>query len=184
MSYNEPQQIVKAQNSLFIRASNDLYQYNLNDHSITTYDKITGPSDTYITSIAWSQEAKRLIIAYQNANIDLLTPDGDVFNISSIYTKSITQDKTIHSIYVNGTHAYLSTGFGVVNVDMQRGEISETYMLSRSISHVAISGTNIYALSADGSVLSASTTANLINPANWNLTADYPSGIFNSDTSD
>ena len=39
MSYDEPQQIVKAGNALFVRASNDLYQYNLNDQSITTYDK-------------------------------------------------------------------------------------------------------------------------------------------------
>ena len=39
MSYAEPQQIVKAGNVLFVRASNDLYQYNLTDHSITTYDR-------------------------------------------------------------------------------------------------------------------------------------------------
>ena len=39
MSYYEPQQIVKASNSLFVRASNGMYQYNLTDHSITTFDK-------------------------------------------------------------------------------------------------------------------------------------------------
>ena len=52
MAYAEPQQIVKAGNTLFVRASNDLYQYNLTDHSITTYDKINGLNDTYITHIA------------------------------------------------------------------------------------------------------------------------------------
>ena len=49
MSYYEPQQIVKADNYLFVLASNDLYQYNMNDQSITTYDKINGLSDSYIT---------------------------------------------------------------------------------------------------------------------------------------
>ena len=49
MAYHEPQQIVKAGDALFVRASNSLYQYNLTDQSITTYDKITGLSDSYIT---------------------------------------------------------------------------------------------------------------------------------------
>ena len=52
MAYDEPQQIVKAGNMLFVRASNDLYSYNLTDHSITTYDKVNALSDTYINHIA------------------------------------------------------------------------------------------------------------------------------------
>ena len=89
MSYYEPQQIVKAGNTLFVRASNDLYQYNLTDHSITTYDKISGLSDTHINLIAWNQQARRLIIVYQNSNIDLLTVDGDIFNINGQKVNSI-----------------------------------------------------------------------------------------------
>ena len=72
MSYYEPQQIVKAgNNTLFVRASNSLYSYNLNDHSITTYDKVNALSDTYISYIAWNQQAKRLIIVYQNGTVGL-----------------------------------------------------------------------------------------------------------------
>ena len=127
MSYYEPQQIVKAQNTLFVLASNDLYQYNLNDHSITTYDKITGLSDTYITHIAWNQEAKRLIVVYQNSNIDLIDANSEVTNISSLYSKSMTEDKTVDSITVDGPYAYLYARFGIVKVNMQRGEISDTY---------------------------------------------------------
>ena len=40
MAYYEPQQIVKAGDShLFVRASNSLYQYNLNDKSITIRER-------------------------------------------------------------------------------------------------------------------------------------------------
>ena len=52
MAYHDVQQICKADNYLFVLASNDLYQYNLNDQSITTYDKINGLSDSYLTHIA------------------------------------------------------------------------------------------------------------------------------------
>lgn len=127
MSYYEPQQIVKAGNSLFVRASNDLYQYNLTDHSITTYDKNTGLSDSYITHIGWNQQAKRLIIVYQNSNIDLMDQSGNVSNISALYRKSMTDDKTVDSLTIDGPYAYLYARFGIVKVNMQRAEITDTY---------------------------------------------------------
>ena len=127
MAYAEPQQIVKGGNNLFVRASNGLYQYNLTDHSITTYDKTNGLNDNYITHIAWNQQAKRLIIIYQNSNIDLLDGNGNVTNISALYRKTMTEDKTIDSLTIDGVYAYLYARFGIVKVNMQRAEISDTY---------------------------------------------------------
>ena len=127
MAYDEPQRIVKAGNSLFVQASNDLYQYNLNDQSITTYDKTTGLNDTYITHIAWNQQAKRLIIVYQNSNIDLMDVGGNVTNISAIYRKSMAEDKTIDSLTISNQYAYLYARFGIVKIDMNRAEVSDTY---------------------------------------------------------
>ena len=101
MSYYEPQQIVKAgAEDLFVKASNSIYQYNLTDHSITTYDKMRQLSDTRVADMAWNQQAKRLIIVYDNSNIDLLDLSGNVVNISSIYTKSTTLEKNVNSIYI------------------------------------------------------------------------------------
>ena len=128
MSYYEPQQIVKAgSNTLFVRASNSLYSYHLNDHSITTYDKVNTLSDTYISYIAWSQQAKRLIITYQDGNIDLMDLQDNVINISGLYNKLITGDKNVSSIRIDGIYAYLICGFGIVKVNMQRAEITDSY---------------------------------------------------------
>ena len=127
MSYHEPQQIVKGGQQLYVRASNSLYQYNLNDHSITTYDKVTGLNDSYITHIGWNEQVKRLIIVYQNANIDLMDQSGNVTNISALYRKAMTADKTVDSLTIDGIYAYLYARFGIVKVNMERAEISDTY---------------------------------------------------------
>ncbi|MBQ7427046.1 MAG: Por secretion system protein [Prevotella sp.] len=127
LAYHQVQSICKAGDELFVLASNDLYQYNMNDQSITTYDKINGLSDTHITHIAWSQQAKRLIAVYQNANIDIVKTDGDITNIAALYNKSMTEDKTVDSISIEGIYAYLHCRFGIVKVNLQRAEISETY---------------------------------------------------------
>lgn len=128
LAYHQVQSICKAGNDLFVLASNGLYQYNLNDQSITTYDKVNGLSNNYITHIAWCQQAKRLIAVYKNSNIDLIETDGDIINISALYNKTITGDKTVSEISIDGIYAYLHCGFGIVKVNMQKAEISDTYM--------------------------------------------------------
>ena len=127
LAYHEVQSICKAGDELFVLASNGLYQYNLNDQSILTYDKVNGLSETHITHIAWCQQAKRLIAVYQNANIDLIETDGDIINISALYNKTITGDKTVTDISIDGIYAYLHCDFGIVKVNMQKAEISDTY---------------------------------------------------------
>ena len=127
LAYSEIQNIRKADHYLFVLASNSLYQYNQNDQSIYTYDKTNGLSDTHITHIAWNNKAKRLIAVYQNSNIDLIDLKGDVINISALYSKTITGDKTVKSISIDDVYAYLICGFGIVKVNMQRAEIAETY---------------------------------------------------------
>ena len=126
-AYRDVQQICEAEHHLFVLASNGLYQYNLNDQSITTYDKTTGLNDTHITHIAWSKQAKRLIAIYANANIDLIETTGNVINISALFNKSMTEDKTVTDVRIDGIYAYLVTGFAIIKVNLQKAEITETY---------------------------------------------------------
>ena len=128
LAYSDIQQIRAAgSDDIFVLASNALYQYNKTDQSIYTYDKTNGLSDTYITNICWCPGAKRLIAVYQNSNIDLIDLKGNVTNISDLYTKTITGDKTVSSIRIDGVYAYLICGFGIVKVNVQRAEITDSY---------------------------------------------------------
>ena len=128
LSYHDIQQIREAgSDDIFVLASNGLYQYNKTDQSIYTYDKTNGLSDTYITNICWCPQAKRLIAVYQNSNIDLVDLKGNVTNISDLYNKLLTGDKTVSSIRIDGIYAYLICGFGIVKINMQRAEIADSY---------------------------------------------------------
>lgn len=127
LAYHEVQDIKKAGDNLFVLASNGLYQYNLNDQSITTYDRINGLSDTYITHIGWSQQAKRLIVVYENSNIDLVDINGNVTNIAALYNKSTTEDKTVTDVRIDGIYAWLVTSFAILKVNLQKAEIADTY---------------------------------------------------------
>lgn len=182
LAYHDIQQIQAAGDYLFVMASNDLYQYNKNDQSITTYDKVNSLSDTYITQIKWCQQAKRLVIVYSNSNIDLIQTNGTVTNISDIYSKAITGDKTINSIYIDEQYAYLACGFGIVKLNVKDAEISESYMLGFPVTAITISNGILYAQSKNNGVWQGRLSSNLIDPSNWSKTASAPS--FSQDTSD
>ena len=129
LAYHELQNICAASNNqLFVLASNSLYQYNQNDESITTYDKVTGLNDTYITHIAWNPKVQKLIAVYQNSNIDLIDTKGNITNISALLTKIMTESKEVKSLVIDDIYAWLECDFGYVKVNTQKAEITDTYL--------------------------------------------------------
>lgn len=184
LAYSVVQQIQAAGDDIFVMASNSLYQYNKLDQSIFTYDLTNGLSDVNIKNIKWCKAAKRLVVAYNNSNIDLVDVNGNVINVSSILNKTISGNKSINSIYIHGKYAYLSTGFGIVKLNVADATISETYNFGYAFNATAVSGNNIYARAADFSVVTAPLTVNLIDINNWQYTGSYDASIFNADTKD
>jgi hypothetical protein len=174
LAYSDVQQIQAADNYLFVMASNGLYQYNKNDQSITTYDKVNGMSDVGVTNIRWCPQAKRLIVAYSNSNIDLVETNGNITNVSDIYSKIIPGDKTINGIYIYNQYAYLACGFGVIKMDIKQALISETYMFENPVSAVTIADNTIYAQTTNG-ILEGNLNANLIDKTNWKEATTTPS---------
>ncbi len=184
MAYSTPQQIVKGDHYLYVRASNNLYTYNLSDHSIDTYDKIRQLSDTDIDRIAWNAVAKRLLILYQNKNIDLLSEDGSIFNISSYMNRTMTQDKTVNSVFIYQHYAYLCTAFGMVKLNIRKGEVSESYILNRNIVSAASRNDSLFIRDSEGGVLVARASANLIDPSSWSTTTSVTDDFFKESTAD
>lgn len=184
MAYYEPQQIVKAGDShLFVRASNSLYQYNLNDKSITTYDCSRQLNDTRIAKIEWNNQVKKLLVVYENANIDIVDINGNVNNISSIYTKPLTKDKTLNHVCMYQQYAFLATGFGIVKLNMARAEISETYFFDGGIRSVYVENNALYARCYDWSVIRGELGKNLMDKNNWEKNIPYNADAFQPDES-
>ena len=181
LSYSDPQQIERVGEQLFVRASNSLYLYNKADQSIQTFDKVTGLNDVNIINIGWNTAAKKLLIVYDNSNIDLMDLQGNVSNISDLYNKIMTEDKTINSITMNGHYAYLATNFGGVKLDLNKVEISESYMLGLQVSKIGVDNDNIYARTAQNKTYKASLSSNLIDKSNWSQVTSWPQTIFSTD---
>ena len=174
MAYSEVQEIEQAGNLIFVQASNNLYVYNQNDLSIQTFSKMDYLSDCGIQHIAYNKATKRLLILYNNANMDLMNISNyDVQNLSDYYSASTTGDKTVSDIYMYGKYAYMSNGFGIIKVNVADGEISDTYNLGFNVNWCEIKDNHIYAYSKTNGQYRALLASNLLDKNNWSKVGGY-----------
>lgn len=166
LAYSDITEIVPAGELVYVLSSNDLFSYNTTDESVTEYNKVVNLSDTYITHIAYCKNLKTLVVAYRNSNIDLIDADGNVTNVSDLYRKSTTDDKTINEVQVYGNNAYLSTAFGVVVLNIKKAEISSSYKFNESVRSVAVFNGKIYASTAKRLYM-GDTKKNLLDKSQW-----------------
>ena len=142
------------------------------DNSVVRMNKITGLSDIGISTINYNKDYKTLVIAYTNANIDLIK-ENRIINISDIKRKQILGNKTINDICFIGKDAYLSCGFGIVVLDIAKEEIRETYYIGSDGSQVNVlsltrsDNDTLFAGTEKGIYKAWASDPNLANFASW-----------------
>ena len=172
-SYSDVSDIVPTGKDVFVLASQSLYSYNVNDGSLRTYSNNDVLNGCNIQNIAWVNAVKKLVITYSDYTIDLLSLNGDVENISALADKQTTDDKTINSTYVDGQHAYITTGFGIVKVNAKDATIADTYNLGYKVNYCYISGNYLYAASESKGLMKCQLTKNLLNRNEWTSAGEY-----------
>ncbi len=172
-SYYNITEIAPAKEKAFALASGSLFSYNTTDGSIQLYDKTNCLSDVSINHIKYNTTCKKLIITYSNSNIDLLSTSQSVENISDFYQYSTTGSKDINHIYNYGQYAYLSTGIGIIKLNVKDANISDSYLLGFNVNYSYIEGNYIYAASANAGLYRGKLTDNLLDKNNWSRIGDY-----------
>ena len=171
ISYTNISQITQSQDKIYGISTGALFSVDKNDNIVDTYSKISGLNDNNIHLIEYSDFNNALFIAYKNSNIDLLSEDGTIINISDIYRKNINGSKQINNVYFHNNLAYIACDFGITILNLDKNEFSETYIIgnegnSEKTIKTHIHNTNLYALT-ENNILIGNTSKNLINYQNW-----------------
>ena len=166
-SYSVCTKNVPAGNRVYALMESKLMAYDTDDQSITTWSAQTGLSDVSISDIAYCEQAHRIVLVYDNGNIDLLSTDddADVINLAQLKNSSM-QGREVNSITIHGQLLYLSTGFGVVVIDAEQHVILNTYQLGLSVAQCAVTDGYILAATAKG-IWRGDRTKNLQDRNNW-----------------
>ncbi len=165
LAYSEVTYAVPGSDRIYVLGSGALYSYDPEDNSITTYDKTNLLYDQTISYIEYCKEAKCLVIVYSNYNIDLLYDNEKVYNIPSYMDKNMS-NQHVNRVIAYGKNVYLCTGFGIVDIDVEKAQVANTYVLDKEINGCAVKDKVIYAVTEEG-LIAGNQSDNLLDAANW-----------------
>jgi len=173
LPYRTVNQTVEINGKIYAATPHSLFSYNLSDNSVERLTTISGLSDIGIGAIASAENSDVLVVAYTNGNLDLIS-GNKIINVSDIKRANLTADKEIYNITFKDKIAYLSCGFGIVALDVERQEIKDTYYIGENgsfvqVNDISVDGQYIYAATQNGVYFADIASQNLTNFNSWSI---------------
>ncbi len=186
LPYQKVIDVAVAGNIVYAATPYSLFTYNTHDDQLAPFGRVKGLNDVGISKIAYDPQEQLLMVAYTDANIDLIDNKGNVANIPDIYNKAMLGVKTINNIYFDGNLAYLSCSFGIVVVDLSKQEIKDTYYIGDNGSAMKVmdftaNDTSFFAATTKGIFYANRSASNLADFHQWHqdMRFSHPDQTFN-----
>ncbi len=169
-AYANVSAITASNSDIYALSDGALFSANRTDETMTYYNKVTGLSSSNIHFIAYNKTVNKLLIVYQNGMIDFLSDKG-ITTLTDIYIKGESKEMQFNDVLLHKQFAYFAMSFGIVILDMQKGEIADTYYIGKDASDVnvtslAINNDTLYA-STEKELYAGALKDNLIDYAQW-----------------
>ena len=178
LPYEETIDVAIGADLVFAATPFSVFSYSSTDNSIELYSKTNGLAESSITAINYLDSLKTLVVGYDNGNVDLIQ-NGAVLNINDIELSNFVGNKRINEITFKDDKAYLSAGFGIVVLDLQRKEVSDTWFINGQndiieINELIFNDDHWYASTKEGIFQAELNNPFLANFEAWSKLIDLP----------
>lgn len=173
MEYRSGLRVTISPEHVFTASTYGAYSVSRAEGEIERLSKVTGLHDAGIRSIQYNTATSKLLIAYNNSNLDIVYRN-DIINIPDIQRSNVSGDKTIYDVSFFADKAYLSSGLGIIVLDLTRYEISSTWFIGNNGSNVKVNGfaadaSRFFAATDEGLKIASQSATNLSDYRNWVL---------------
>ncbi|MBQ5457636.1 MAG: hypothetical protein IIT61_02815 [Bacteroidales bacterium] len=174
-SYNNGKQVIVVGKTAYLVADCGIVKYDSQSGEVEKYNRFNILSDITPTSIAYDERTESIIIGYSTGNLDIIR-ENEVTNINDIKKKSINSSKAINTIITHNGYAYLGCDFGIVKLNLNRMEISETWFIGENGTYVHVNdmdrhGDDLYVATTTG-VYYGRLSDMLVDFSKWQVLTD------------
>ena len=171
--------VVSLGDKVYGLSAESLFSVDKETELVSNVTKLDGLSASGINQIAKNETLNRIIITYQDGEIDIIDAEGNIYPIMDLYLKQMSGSKVVNDICVYKEKAYLAMSWGILVVNMQKAEIEDTYYIGNESSEVDVKyictvNEKVYAMT-DGGLYCAHMRDNLVDYAYWNI-IERPAG--------
>ncbi len=165
-AYHEARQTAPGRSAIYALYDGNLLAYDPATTEVTLLNKMHGLSGPKIAHIVWCDEARTLVIVYDDLFIDLLDErSGEVTHLPQLRDKN-DGTRTLNSLSVCGGDVVMALSDGVALIDAGQALVKASYTLGTAVTAATIHQGRLYAATPDG-ITSGGLTANLFDPAQW-----------------
>ncbi len=159
-TYNVP-----TKNKIYALCNGNLFSYNTEDTEVYVYDNLNGLHDTSIKFIRYNETTDKLVVVYENGNVDIIYPDESVSNLKQLKDKNYS-NLVINNLSIKGKKAYICTNFGIVTLNTEEEIFENTYDIGMNILCCTQDDNYIYA-SGPAGLYRGAFSQNLLDKSNW-----------------
>jgi len=149
--------IGETQSKIYAANQYGVLAYDRDNESVDALTKVNYLASTQITSFECHATGKACIIGYADGNLDIILPSGKIVNQPAIKNSQAIGEKSINDILITGSIAWLSSGIGVIQVDLESFNIIDFAPINydgqnQRIGQLLKSGNSLY-MTTDKSIL-------------------------------
>jgi hypothetical protein len=184
LSFSSSYHITQNDDKIFFATNSSVFTIDKNTQEINDFDKNNALSDVGITHIKYNPESKFLFVGYLNGNIDIIR-DGITVNLNDIKRSvNIIGAKRINDAVFNENTIYVSTGFGIVIINLDKLEIKESILTGEngtesSTYQTLLLNDTLYAATENGFYFIRADNSFISNFEFWTKNENFPDGESN-----
>lgn len=143
-SFASVDKVIDTPRYVYYLTNGQLYSRDKEDDE--TYNYTTGNrlSDSDISDIFFDSDNDCLVVAYSNANIDVIDEDGRVYNMPDIKDAALDIVPVVNDMDFANGKIYVATNFGVVVFDGKRHEVVTAGNYGKKMTSVMVQGDNLW----------------------------------------
>lgn len=181
-SYQGVHSLAISPERVYAASENGFFYIDKEDNSVQELSALQGLSSTGVKKLAYHPQSGSLLIAYQDAQLDVLQK-GKIHNIRALSDASLPGERSVFSILFHNSLAYIATDYGISVINLQAGELQESYFnlgpagQPTAVYDLAIFNDSLFAATERGQIANALKGANLANFTSWRhfTAAEIPS---------
>lgn len=169
LPYHSALDVTASDKKIYCATPYSLFTVDLSNNEIERISKVAGLSETGISTIQYDPVSKKLLVAYSNSNMDVIDEKG-IHNIPDLKRENSSGDKTIYHIFPDNNLWYLSTGLGILVLNVDKLEIKDSWIIGNNGSFAKTTaftkGNNFFYAATEEGLKKIS--VNNSNPADFN----------------
>ncbi len=144
-----------------------------NPENLTFLSRETGLSSVNITAVAADSLSGRIILGYQNGDLQFFSPaDGSFVTHADIRISPNYTNKQINCLILAGNRLWIGTEFGVVVFNLKSGKFETDFsrvadLSDMKVNDILVTGTDIYLATSQGVYAAPVSSVNFKNPDSW-----------------